>query len=128
MNHTKTKHIHQTDEIKEYLVTDELTTTEKKMLFKMRNRMCPNKTNSRNLHGNNLSCILCKDLKTVESETHLLECPILFSNPVVSDDIKTVEYQDIFGPISKQIKAVKLWMKIFKIHSEESTKMKTQKQ
>ena len=46
--HNKSKCLYQSDEMQEYLMTDELSTSEKKLLFKMRSQMCPNKTNFKN--------------------------------------------------------------------------------
>ena len=45
MNHSKTKCLHQSSEMKEYLKSEELLINEKKRLFKMRVRMYPNTTN-----------------------------------------------------------------------------------
>ena len=47
LNYSKGAHPRKCEDekIKEYLKSDELSTNEKKWLFKMRTRMCPNKTN-----------------------------------------------------------------------------------
>ena len=65
MKHSKTKYLHQSDEMKEYLRSEELTTTEKKWLFRMRVRMCPNKTNFEGRYKPDLSFSLRKN-KTIK--------------------------------------------------------------
>jgi hypothetical protein len=49
MSHKKSKFLHHTDQMQEYLKTEGLTIKKKQMLFKMRNRMFPNKTDFSNL-------------------------------------------------------------------------------
>ena len=109
--------------MKGYLSTDELTTVEKKTLFKMRVRMCPNKTNFKSMYKSDLTCLLCQDQSSLESESHLLECEYLHSINDLSEDIKKVEYQDIFGSIEEQIKAAKVWTKVFKIYEKQKGKL-----
>ena len=115
---------YQSDEMKEYLKTDELWTSEKKLLFKMMSRIYPNKTNFKNSHGGNLSCILCKDPSSVESEIHLLSCEYLLNDTQLAGEIKKIEYDDIFRTLPKQILAVRVWTKIFKIYNEQVERMK----
>ena len=61
MSHKKSKFLHHTDQMQEYLKTEGLTIKKKQMLFKMRNRMFPNKTNFSNLFKGYVSCSLCND-------------------------------------------------------------------
>jgi hypothetical protein len=122
MKHSKTMFLHQDNQMKEYLKTDELTLKEKQMLFKLRVKMTPNKTNFQNKYKNNLSCTLCKDINSEESLPHLLQCPFLSSDPQLVPDIKFIRCEDIFGSLENQVRAVKVWVKIFNIHSQENEK------
>ena len=63
--------------MKEYLFSEELSTVQKKTLFKMRVRMSPNKSNFKFMYKSDLSCILCQDKSSIETESHLLECKYL---------------------------------------------------
>jgi hypothetical protein len=120
MKHSKTMYLRQESAMKEYLKTDLLKLKEKQLLFKLRVRMTPNKTNFPNKYKNDVSCSLCKNISSEENLLHLLQCPFLTSHPDVSADIGTIKAEDIFGALEQQIKAVKIWMKIFKIYNQEN--------
>ena len=92
-----------------------MSTEEKKWLFKMRVRMCPNKTNFENVYRPNLACSLCKDETTRETEIHLLQCPY----PELKEEMGRIKYEDIFGELKKQIQAARVWIRVFKIYDNE---------
>ena len=119
MEHSKTKYLLQDKQIKDYLVSEKMSTEEKKWLFKMRVRMCPNKTNFENLHRPNLACSLCKDETTRETEIHLLQCPFFQKNPELKEEMGRIKYEDIFGELKKQIRAVRVWIMVIKIYDNE---------
>ena len=121
MAHFKSRYLYQETKMKNYLTTAKLSTKEKKLLFKLRSRTTPNKTNYKMRHNNDLSCSLCKDKATEESESHFLECQFLANIPQLSQDLNTIKYEDIFGNLSSQVKAIKVWTKIFKIYEAETT-------
>ena len=53
-----------------------------------------------------------------KSDSHLLECLTIINNcPELKNDVET-EYQDLFDSMQSQIKAVKIFMAIFKIKQE----------
>ena len=120
MKHSKTMYLEQGSVMKEYLKTDQLSLKEKQLLFKLRVRMTPNKTNFPKKYKDNVSCSLCKKLGSVENLLHLLHCPFLTNHPDMCGDIGTIEAGDIFGDLKQQVKAVKIWMKIFKIYGQEN--------
>ena len=124
MKHSKTKYLYQSNEMKEYLRSEELSTTEKKWLFRMRVRMCPNKTNFEGMYKPDLSCSLCKDKTSKETEIHLLQCPFFSKYPELAAEMKSIQYEDIFSDISKQTRAVRIWIKMFKIYNTEKEKSK----
>ena len=121
MSHSKSRYLYQEPEIKDYLTTDQLSTKEKKLLFKLRSRTTPNKTNYKMKYINDLSCSLCEDKATEESEIHFLECQFLVNVPQLGQELHTIKYEDIFGNLSYQIKAMKVWTKIFKIYEAETS-------
>ena len=94
--------------MKEYLSSDKLMLKDKQLLFNLRTRMFHVKCNYRRMYEGNLLCLLC-DTKSEETQEHLLLCPSILSEVVVD---KSVEYMDIFGPLKKQINAVKYFSKI----------------
>ena len=124
MSHKKTKYLYHNEKIQEYLTTQELSIKQKKILFKMRTRMCPNKTNFSKKYEGNLTCSLCENPDVKESEIHLLECPFLKNHPKLQDEISKVKYEDIYKHLPKQIAAAKLWEKLFKVYKDEQDKRK----
>ena len=124
MKHSKSKYLYEEEKIKEYLISDELSTNEKKWLFKMRVRMCPNKTNFEGMYKPDLSCSLCLDKTQKETELHLLNCDYFQQYPELSAEMRNIEYDDIFKDLARQTRAVRVWMKIFKIYNKEKEKRK----
>ena len=118
MKHRKSQFLYQESTMKGYLMTEELTTREKQLLFKLRSRVTPNKTNYRKKYEHDLSCTLCRDPNTEESESHLLSCPFLVNKPQLGSVMQTVQYEDIYKNLTLQVKAVKVWTKIFKIYDK----------
>ena len=118
--HSKSMFLHQSDKMQEYLTTDQLTIKEKQLLFKLRSGVTPNKANFKKKYENNLSCILCLDPDSVETLEHLLECSYLATQPQLEKEIKSIKCEDIYSELSKQVKAVKIWNKIFKIYAKHT--------
>ena len=100
--------------MKHYLRSNKLSTEEKRLLFSMRCRVNETKCNYRSKYENNMNCSICSS-NTEESELHLLKCEAIVSEPEVKDQISEITYSDIFSDVERQIKAVKLWTKIFRI-------------
>jgi len=123
MKHSKSQYLHQGPAMKSYLTSDKMSTRQKQLLFKLRTGTTPNKANFRNQYKNNLSCILCKDPRSEESLSHLLRCTFLENIPGLAE-VTQIKSEDIYGPLEDQIKAVKVWEKIFKIHHDQSEKNK----
>ena len=94
--------------LKQYLKTNKMFTDEKLVLFSMRCRMNELKCNYRMKNSNNLNCALCRQ-NFAESESHLLQCSELISEPELVNEIPKIIYSDIFGNLKDQIKALKIW-------------------
>ena len=120
--HSKSKVLHQSPNIKEYLTTDQLSTREKQMLFKLRTMTTPNRSHFKGKYKDDLSCTLCKDPTSVESLKHLLVCSYLLNDNQLSKEIKSIKYEHIFGELKEQIDAVKVRSKIFKIYETKNKK------
>ena len=118
MKHSKTVYLYQGLVMKTYLTCAKLNTREKQLLFKLRTRTTPNKSNYKNKYKGDLTCILCKDPNSEENLAHLLNCTYLSNNPQLRD-IHTIKCEDIFGCLDDQVKAVKIWAKIFKIYESQ---------
>ena len=117
--HSKSQYLHQGQQMQEYLCTDRLTIREKQMLFKLRSAVTPNKANFRKKYENDLSCILCGDISSVETLHHFLVCSYLANQTQLGSELKSIKYEDIYGKLSDQIRAVKVWDKVFKIYEKK---------
>ena len=91
------------EKMQDYLISDNLSTEEKQLLFKFRTRTYPCKTNFRKLYEPDLSCPICLE---EDSPEHLLHC---VSH---STDTGGLEYKDIFGNIKQQIKIISVLKQI----------------
>ena len=111
--HSKSKNIWPSNEMKAYLTTNELSTAEKQFLFSMRCRMNETKNNFKIKYKNKINCSLCSG-NYEETEIHLMQCEGITCEQELKTKILGVKYSDIFASVEKQIKAVKLWTKINK--------------
>ena len=69
------------------------------------------KSNHKSKYKNNMNCVLCR--KNVEkSGYHLLECDKLISQPSLRNKMNKIKYDDIYGNLSKEIQAAKIWKKV----------------
>ena len=116
--HSKTKDMEIKNNMCDYLQTNELSTDDKRLLFKLRCRMTNNKSNFKNLHTNKLECRLCEDANSQETLTHLTKCPFLVTKV---EGISDLHQDDIFGELSAQVKAVKVWREVFACLDEVDT-------
>ena len=114
-SHTKTENLYTSDEMQEYLKTDQLTRSEKILLFKLRTRMADLKGNFSESHRGNLHCELCKDESEDETQRHLLQCTFVVNHPEVGPEVQQIKYDDIFSDLASQVKAVKIWKKILNV-------------
>ena len=112
--HSKTENLFIEKDIKPYLRSSKITLDEKKLLFALKTWSVNVKTNFRNGFSN-LSCRLCAKPGEDESELHLMQCEEILSESDIREQMKNIAYKDIFGPLEKQISAIKTWKKVFKV-------------
>ena len=101
-NHTKSINLDILEEPQEYLESEELTTAEKKLLFRLRSRMVDIKSNFKAKFKDDLLCTFCK--KKEETQRHLMECETVQNELNLDNSVKA---DDIFKDIKHQIKALK---------------------
>ena len=112
--HSKSENLLCTNTMKDYLKTDKIHLSEKKLLFAMKTRAINVKTNFRN-NFSNMLCRLCQKPDENESEIHLMKCKYIVDENTTKESIQNIDYMDIFGAIEKQVAAIKVWKKILKI-------------
>ena len=124
--HSKSEKLLITDKLKEYLKSSEITLDEKRLLFSMKTRQVNVKTNYRNGFSN-LLCRLCEKPGEEESEIHLMSCEKILMESGIKEKLENIAFSDIFGPMEKQISAIKVWKKVLKIWSVklEATRLST---
>ena len=119
--HTKSENLHLDGKMQPYLKTEVLSLSEKKLLFSLRTKMLRLKANFSSMFGNDLTCSLCEEMNSIESETHLLNCSFLKKDKVLENEMQQVSYFDVFSDIEKQIKIVKVVKKVMSIFEKQKT-------
>ena len=113
-DHKKTRNLIISEKIQPYLLSEELTSDDKVMLFKLRCEMLDFKGNYPNKYRHSrkgLICELCDDQLSQDLQTHVYMCPIYLSHHELGPQLRDSQYDDIFSH-STQVKAAKLWMQI----------------
>ena len=70
--HSKSLNLKYSTEMQPYLQNENLSIQNKKLMFKIKNRLIDVKTNFKKKYSNNLKCRLCSSPE--ESQAHLIEC------------------------------------------------------
>ena len=112
--HSKSDNLQPQEKIQNYLVNENTTVAEKKLLFLLRSRMYPVKSNFQQSYSD-MSCSLCS--KSEETQQHLLVCEKISEEIELNQCVlkRKISYQDIFGTPSEQTGAIKIWKVIDKI-------------
>ena len=77
------------------------------------------KANFSSMHGDILTCSMCRGLDTTESEFHLFQCPFLQKNESLKNEMTKIEFSDVYLELSKQIKVVRVFTKIMDIYEKK---------
>ena len=85
--HSKSENLHLDNQIQPYLSSEELSLSQKKLLFTLRSKMLKIKANFSSMHGQNLLCSLCKEENSIETEIHLLSCDFLMKDKSLKDEM-----------------------------------------
>ena len=103
--------------IQEYLSSSKFTMREKQLLFKLRTRMLDTKNNFKSMYPGNLQCDYCGFAE--QTQRHLLEqCEKIISNSKLISDNILVEHDFIFGSVSQQLDAIKLFSEIEEVREK----------
>ena len=106
--HSKSEHLKYSTEMKPYLKNNELSIEEKKLMFRLKNRLIDVKINYRKKYKDNLQCRLCN--LTEESQPHLVVCPELMMDNNLREAFENYCYSDIFSnDLKKQTHLIKSW-------------------
>ena len=95
-------------EQKKYLSDERFSKNDAQLLFTLRSRMLPVKSNFKKLHNNNLQCQTC-DKSLIEDENHILICEKLKNEESVK-----IKFEDVFGPVDNQLNATKVFKNLLR--------------
>ena len=94
-----------------YLDDPRFSRSDCQLLFQIRTRMLPVKTNFPTMWNNDKSCRTCLSCVEIESQEHMLTCPGLRKNVEIPSSLK---YDDVFDHPDKQYKIVKAYRKLIR--------------
>ena len=80
------------------------------------------KANFSAFHKDVLTCSLCGDPNSSETEIHLLRCPKLMEDITLKKEMEKVSYSDVFGKIEEQKKVAEVFAKIMAIYEKNQRK------
>ena len=95
-------------EQQKYLCDERFSKNDAQLLFTLRSRMLPVKSNFKKLHNNNLLCQTC-DKSLHEDENHILICENLKNEESVN-----IKFEDVFGPVDHQLKAARVFKNVLR--------------
>ena len=101
--HSKSANLRNSSDMQRYLRSHDITTQEKQVLFSLRTRTFPCKANYPNQYFS-LKCDLCGK---IDEQEHLLYC--LSASEI---DTSAVQYSEIFGTLTQQIRIGKIMKRI----------------
>ena len=111
-SHSKSERLMKSELVREkYLDDPRFSRSDCQLLFQIRTRMLPVKTNFPTMWNNDKSCRTCLGCVEIESQEHLLTCPGLRKNVEIPSSLK---YDDVFDHPDKQYKIVKAYRKLMR--------------
>ena len=111
--HSKTKDLG-TYQFQPYLTSKNMSTKEKQLLFQLRTRTTPTRANYKNKYKFDLSCPLCKDKTTEQTDAHLLNCSAITKLIPITTNLDKMNYEMIFNDSEDQTKVIKVYQELFK--------------
>ena len=125
MQHSKSQHLTYSKKMKSYLENESLKIEDKRLMFKIRNRLIDAKANYRGKYKDDLTCRLCK--ATEESQAHLFTCVVITSVRMIRAALKGFNYTDIFSDnIKIQTHMIDIWQKILKFRAQQLNQTNTE--
>ena len=118
----KVKHIkYEKHEIQKFLLPVKISNMQAKEIFVLRNRMMETKDNYQNQFQDAL-CPLCDDGCTLDSQEHVMTCPAIVHQCLVTENLK---YENLFSDdVNKQLKISSILFENFKKRKQTLRKKK----
>ena len=96
LQHSKSEHLIYSEDMQPYLRNESLKIEEKKLMFKIRNRLIDVKSNFKKKYKDNLICRLCEMAE--ESQSHLVNCTVILgdSSIVLNQHLNSIHTMTYF--------------------------------
>ena len=112
--HSKSLYLKYSTEMQPYLCNENLSIQNKKLMFKIKNRLIDVKINLKKKYNNNLECRLCS--LPEESQAHLMKCSKIIEDEEVQTAIGHYVYDDLFsGGLQIQTHLIKAWQLLMNV-------------
>ena len=112
-SHSKSTNLKYGNEMQPYLRNENLSIQEKKVMFRIKNRLIDVKSNQKSKYKDNLECRLCSSSE--ESQPHLVVCSEILTDDKIRTALAGYSYSDIFSTnLQTQTHLIKTWMMILK--------------
>ena len=116
LQHSKSEHLIYSENMQPYLRNESLKIEEKKLMFKIRNRLIDVKSNFKKKYKNNLICSLCEMAE--ESQSHLVNCTVILSDSSIKSALEQYTYSDLFSEnLKTQAHMINTFNKIMKFRT-----------
>ena len=118
LQHSKSKHLTYSEQMQPYLRNESMKIEEKKLLFKLKNRLIDVKLNFKKKYKDNMTCRLCN--VSDESQIHLLNCTVILSDTYIKTALDGYTYTDTFSANQEtQTHMIQTWLKIMKFRESK---------
>ena len=112
--HSKSEHLTYSEQMQPYLRNESLKIEDKKLLFKLKNRLIDVKVNFKKKYKEDMTCRLCSFAE--ESQLHLLNCKVILSDVDIKKALAGFTYSDTFSTnLDIQTHMILTWQKVMKL-------------
>ena len=120
--HSKSSNLEFSEEMQPYLRSEQLSVQEKRLFFRIKNRLIDVKCNYKKKYKNQLECRLCGSPE--ESQAHLVDCIEILSDDEVKKALESHTYADIFSTnLETQVHLIKTWKQILNVRKIKMSKL-----
>ena len=118
LQHSKSEYLTHSEHMQSYLQNESLKIQDKKLLFKLRNRLIDVKLNFKKKYKEDMTCRLC--FEGEESQSHLLECSVILSDVNIKNELEGFAYTDTFSTNQDtQTHMILIWQKIMRMRASK---------
>ena len=117
LQHSKSEHLIYSTDVQPYLRNESLKIEEKKLMFRLRNRLIDVKVNFKKKYNDDLKCRLCK--LSDESQPHLLNCPVVLNDNHIKSALEGYTYNQLYSSnLDTQVHMLHVFQRILKLRSK----------